>query len=146
MTTPNDADLQFLRLGYVGVGDGLIQQPAHGFLFSTPLTNMVYHLPFFSYLAGSKSKLTLDALWCLRRRRFLPNFVDPPPHSGLGVRRDVGGQGWAHLIARPRVPISSLLTVFELLKWLQSVSARPSTPDTMTNTAKEATASTSGKN
>ena len=77
----------------------------------------------------------------------------------LGVRE---GRGWAHSIARPWVPISSPLThlsliVFELFGWLQKhlrppagppvrPSARPSDPDTMTSTALEATASSSGTN
>ena len=42
--------MQPLSLGYVGVGDGLIRQPTHGFLYSisSPLTHMVYLLPFLS--------------------------------------------------------------------------------------------------
>ena len=75
----------------------------------------------------------------------------PPPPTRFGVRGDVGVRGWAHSIARPWVPISSLLThIVYLLPSLshlagpKSVSARPSDPDTMTNTALEATASSSG--
>ena len=45
-------------------------------------------------------------------------------------------QGWTHLISHPWVPISSPLT----LAGSKSVSARPSSQDTLTNTAPEATA------
>ena len=68
----------------------------------------------------------------------------------------MGRRGRAHSIARPSVPISSplthnmvhLLPFFELFRWLQK-RCRPSprpTPDTITNTALEAIASSSGTN
>ena len=63
-----------------------------------------------------------------------------------------GARGWAYSIARPWVPISSSLThglSFAVLNYLagsKSVSARPPDPDTMTNAALEAIASSSGKN
>ena len=68
-----------------------------------------------------------------------------------------GGHGWAHLVAGPWVPISSplahmvyLVTFLSYLVGSKGVlahpSARPSDPDTITNTALEATASSSGKN
>ena len=67
--------------------------------------------------------------------------------SGLG---DMGGRGWAHSIASPWVANSSLLThMVHLLPFLsylagsKSVSVRP---HTMSNTALEAIASSSGKN
>ena len=58
-----------------------------------------------------------------------------------------------HSLARPRVPISSILThmvylsltVLVLFSWLQKRFC-PSTPDTMTNTTPDATASSSSKN
>ena len=60
--------------------------------------------------------------------------------------------GWAHSVAGPCIPISSLLThmvylllFFELFSWLQK-RFRPSDPNTITNTALEVTASSSGKN
>ena len=73
-----------------------------------------------------------------------------PRVGGLG---DVGGRGSANSMARPCVPISSPLTdvvyllSFELFSWYQKrfrPPARPSDPDTMTNTALEATASSIG--
>ena len=58
------------------------------------------------------------------------------------VIRSTQGSGWAHSVARPCNPISSLLThmvyLWPFLNYLtgsKSVSARPSHPDTMTNTA-----------
>ena len=62
-----------------------------------------------------------------------------------------GSRGCAHSIARPCVPISFTLThMVYLLPYLsylagsKGVSARPSDPDTMTNTVLEAIASSSG--
>ena len=67
------------------------------------------------------------------------------------------GPGWAYSIARPWVPISSPLThmVYLLLfvgylagskkRFRASEHFRTSDPDTMTNTAQEATASSSCK-
>ena len=73
-------------------------------------------------------------------------FANP----SFGVR---GSRGWAHSIARPRVPTSSPLThmvyhspFLSYLAGSKSVSPRPSDLDTMTNTAPEATASSSGTN
>ena len=71
----------------------------------------------------------------------------------FGELKGHGSLGWAHSIARQWVPISSIfytyslsVTIFELFSWLQQ-RFRPSVrPDTMTNTAREATASSSGKN
>ena len=71
----------------------------------------------------------------------------------FGVR---GSRGWAHSIGRPWVPTSSPLTcMVYLLPVLSYVILRaakafppahpPTDPDTMTNTALEATASWSGK-
>ena len=64
----------------------------------------------------------------------------------------VWGRGWARSTDHPWVPISSLLThmvyLFPFLSYLassKSVSAHPSNPDTMTNTAQEATAPLSRK-
>ena len=82
----------------------------------------------------------------------LSNGPIPEPR-GLGGR---WGRGWAHLMTRPWVPISSALTqmvyLVPLLSYLvgsKSVSvrpsARPSDPDIMTNTALEAIASSRGK-
>ena len=58
-----------------------------------------------------------------------------------------GGREWAHLIAHPWVPISLIMThmVYLLpLSWLQK-RFHPFAPDTMINTALEATTSSSGK-
>ena len=73
---------------------------------------------------------------------------------GLGVR-GTWGSGWAHSIARPWVPISAPLThrvylvpFVSYLAGSKSVSARrrPSDVNTMTNTALEGIASSSGNN
>ena len=76
-------------------------------------------------------------------------LFDPPV---WGVRREVD-RGWAHSIAHPWVPISSPLThivyLVPFLSYLagsKSVSTRPSDPDTMTNTALKAFASSNSKN
>ena len=80
-----------------------------------------------------------------------------PPHDVLNLWTPIcnRSRGWAHLIAHIWVPISSthmiyLLPVSSFLAGSKSVSAhppaRPSDPDTMINTAPEATASSSGKN
>ena len=53
------------------------------------------------------------------------------------------GRGWAPSIARPWVP---LLPFLRYLAGSKSVSACPYDPDTITTTALEATASSSGKN
>ena len=77
-----------------------------------------------------------------------------PRFGGLGGRT---GSGWANSIARPWVPIGSPLThMVYLLPFLSYLacsksvsacpSARPSDPDTTTNAALEAIASSSGKN
>ena len=59
------------------------------------------------------------------------------------------GRGRAHSIARPSVPLAidalSISYHFVIFSWLQK-SFHPSDPDTMTNTAIEATASSIGKN
>ena len=76
--------------------------------------------------------------------QFQRGTFQPPRFGGLGGRE---GRGWAHSLA-PWVSVSSplihglYLTVFELFGF----SARPSDPDTMTNTAVEAFTSLSGQN
>ena len=75
----------------------------------------------------------------------------------FGAVRGMWGRDWAHSIARQLVPIGALLThVVYLLPFLnylagsKSVSVRlpilPYDPDTMTNTALEAIASSNGEN
>ena len=69
--------------------------------------------------------------------------LDDDPHDVLNLWSMFvvrGGQGWAHSVARPWVPITSSLThmvyLVPFLSYLagsKSVSARPSDPDTMTN-------------
>ena len=68
--------------------------------------------------------------------------------SPYGVR---GSPGWAYLVARPWVPISSplthvvyLLPVSSYLAGSKNISVRPSDPDTIKNTGLETTASSSG--
>ena len=81
-----------------------------------------------------------------KRLQFQRGTFRPP---GLGA----WGRGWAHSIAHLWVPISSPLThmvyLLPFLSYLagsKRVAARPSDPDTMTNTTLESIASSSGKN
>ena len=98
-------------------------------LFSSPLTNMVYLLPYSSYLAGPKSVSTMDALWFYQRPVPFSKLFQPPVWR---IRGERGGWGWAHSVAHPWVPISSPLThtvyLLPFLSYLagsKSVSARP---------------------